>query len=49
MKFHKGTDKALHLGRNNPRAQLGSSSAEKDLVVLAATKLNASQQGARAA
>jgi len=51
MKFNKQKGKVLHLGRNNPRHQyrlgakrLGSSLAEKDLGVLADTKLNIRQQ-----
>jgi len=55
MKFIKGKYKPLHLGKNYPRhqswleaAQLESSFAERDPVLLVDTKLNMSQQGALA-
>ncbi|GAB0193608.1 mitochondrial enolase superfamily member 1 [Grus japonensis] len=52
MKFNKGKCWVLHLGRNNPKHQyglgvdLGSSFVEKDLGVLADSKLSVSQQRA---
>ena len=56
MKFNKGEHQILHLGHSNPgctyrlgNERLESSSAERDLGVLADSKLNVSQQRALAA
>lgn len=51
MKFSKGKCQVLHLGRNPALEQyrLGSSSAEKNLMVLIDNKPNTSQQCALAA
>jgi len=53
MKFNKGKHRVLHLGRNIPMHQyrsgfdlLGSSSVERDMVILVGDRLTMSQQRA---